>query len=53
MRLSEAVCTDVWKRSSVHMKKFVYLLALLALVTLLVKSILEWRHADEIAATRR
>jgi sulfate transport system permease protein len=29
------------------------LLALLALVTLLVKSVLEWRYADEIAATRR
>ncbi len=29
------------------------LLALLALVTLIVKSILEWRYADEIAATRR
>ena len=28
------------------------LLALLALVTLLVKSVLEWRYADEIAATR-
>ena len=26
------------------------LLALLALVTLIVKSILEWRYADEIAA---
>ena len=29
------------------------LLALLALVTLLIKSVLEWRYADEIAATRR
>jgi sulfate/thiosulfate transport system permease protein len=29
------------------------LLALLALVTLLVKSVLEWRYADEIAAIRR
>lgn len=29
------------------------LLALLALVTLLVKSVLEWKYADEIAATRR
>jgi sulfate transport system permease protein len=29
------------------------LLALLALVTLLAKSVLEWRYADEIAATRR
>jgi len=29
------------------------LLALLALVTLLVKSVLEWRYADEISATRR
>ncbi|WP_158046525.1 sulfate ABC transporter permease subunit CysW [Skermanella pratensis] len=29
------------------------LLALLALVTLVVKSLLEWRHADQIAATRR
>ena len=29
------------------------LLALLALVTLLIKSALEWRYADEIAATRR
>lgn len=29
------------------------LLALLALVTLLVKSVLEWRYADEIAAARR
>jgi sulfate/thiosulfate transport system permease protein len=28
------------------------LLALLALVTLLIKSVLEWRYADEIAATR-
>jgi sulfate transport system permease protein len=28
------------------------LLALLALVTLLFKSVLEWRYADEIAATR-
>jgi len=28
------------------------LLAMLALVTLLVKSVLEWRYADEIAATR-
>ena len=29
------------------------LLALLALVTLLIKSFLEWRYADEIAAARR
>ncbi|MBB3931285.1 sulfate transport system permease protein [Kaistia hirudinis] len=29
------------------------LLALLALFTLIVKSVLEWRYADEIAATRR
>ena len=29
------------------------LLALLALVTLLIKSVLEWRYAGEIAATRR
>jgi len=29
------------------------LLALLALFTLVVKSVLEWRYADEIAATRR
>jgi sulfate transport system permease protein len=29
------------------------LLALLALVTLLLKSLLEWRHADLLAATRR
>jgi sulfate/thiosulfate transport system permease protein len=29
------------------------LLALLALVTLAIKSFLEWRHADELAATRR
>lgn len=29
------------------------LLALLALVTLVVKSLLEWRHAGQIAATRR
>jgi len=29
------------------------LLALLALVTLLIKSVLEWRYADEIAAARR
>src|SRR5947199_7464714 len=29
------------------------LLALLALVTLLAQSFLEWRHADELAATRR
>ena len=29
------------------------LLALLALVTLLIKSVLEWRYADEIAATHR
>jgi sulfate/thiosulfate transport system permease protein len=29
------------------------LLAMLALVTLAAKTILEWRHADEIAATRR
>jgi sulfate transport system permease protein len=29
------------------------LLALLALVTLLMKSVLEWRYADEIAAARR
>ncbi|HTW35558.1 MAG TPA: sulfate ABC transporter permease subunit CysW [Rhizomicrobium sp.] len=29
------------------------LLALLALITLLVKSFLEWRYADEIAATHR
>ena len=29
------------------------LLALLALVTLLVKSVLEWRYADEISAIRR
>jgi sulfate transport system permease protein len=29
------------------------LLALLALVTLLMKSVLEWRYADEIAATHR
>ncbi len=29
------------------------LLALLALVTLALKSFLEWRHADELAATRR
>jgi sulfate transport system permease protein len=29
------------------------LLALLALVTLVVKSLLEWRYADEIAATHR
>jgi sulfate transport system permease protein len=28
------------------------LLALLALLTLLIKSVLEWRYADEIAATR-
>ena len=29
------------------------LLALLALVTLIIKTILEWRYAEEIAATRR
>jgi len=29
------------------------LLALLALVTLIAKSLLEWRYADELAATRR
>ena len=29
------------------------LLALLALVTLIIKSILEWRYAEELAATRR
>ena len=29
------------------------LLALLALVTLLIKTMLEWRYADEIAATRK
>ena len=29
------------------------LLALLALVTLALKSLLEWRYADEIAATHR
>ncbi|HTQ36480.1 MAG TPA: ABC transporter permease subunit, partial [Steroidobacteraceae bacterium] len=29
------------------------LLALLGLVTLAVKSYLEWRHGDELAATRR
>ncbi|WP_246048156.1 sulfate ABC transporter permease [Hankyongella ginsenosidimutans] len=29
------------------------LLATLALVTLLLKSLLEWRHADELAANRR
>ena len=29
------------------------LLALLALVTLTVKSTLEWRFADQLAATRR
>ncbi len=29
------------------------LLALLALVTLMIKSILEWRFADEIAAVHR
>jgi sulfate transport system permease protein len=29
------------------------LLALLALVTLLAKSVLEWRYADELSATRR
>jgi sulfate transport system permease protein len=29
------------------------LLALLALVTLVAKSLLEWRYADELAASRR
>ena len=29
------------------------LLALLALVTLIIKSILEWRFGDELSATRR
>jgi sulfate transport system permease protein len=28
-------------------------LAMLALLTLLLKSLLEWRHADLLAATRR
>ncbi len=29
------------------------LLALLALITLTLKSALEWRYADQLAATRR